>query len=187
MSQKRSYTLREIQETDLGIMLEWRNSERIRAYMYTDHVITPQEHGQWFQKLQESQSEKCLMFLREYEPTGIVRITQIDSNSRKCYWGFYTGDVNAPKGSGLVMGYLALEYIFSKLAMRKVCGEAFAFNEASLGYHRKLGFVDEGRFVKHVLKKDQYEDIVCFALFENEWNKKRIELGPFLFPEESLG
>jgi UDP-4-amino-4,6-dideoxy-N-acetyl-beta-L-altrosamine N-acetyltransferase len=172
---------------DLEIILEWRNSERIRAHMYSDHVISGQEHRQWFKRLQESHSEKCLMFLRETEPTGVVRITQIDSTHRRCYWGFYIGDTNAPKGSGLMMGYLALEYIFSKLDMRKVCGEAFAFNKASLSYHLKMGFVEEGRFVEHVLKNGRYEDIVGFALFKDEWNKKRIELGQLLYSEESLG
>ena len=43
--------LRQITVKDLEIMLKWRNSESIRRYMLTDHVITLKEHRAWYQRM----------------------------------------------------------------------------------------------------------------------------------------
>jgi len=43
--------LRPIEEGDLATVLEWRNSERIRANMYTDHLISREEHRAGFAKV----------------------------------------------------------------------------------------------------------------------------------------
>ena len=36
--------LRPVLESDLGLIRQWRNSERIRANMFTDHIISSEEH-----------------------------------------------------------------------------------------------------------------------------------------------
>ena len=40
--------LRPLQADDKDQILAWRNSPDVRAYMYTDHVISPDEHARWF-------------------------------------------------------------------------------------------------------------------------------------------
>ena len=68
-----------------------------------------------------------------------------------------------------MMGRLGIEYVFKQLGIRKLCGEAFAYNTSSIRFHKKLGFTEEGRFLKHILKNGVYEDIVSFALFKDDW------------------
>lgn len=162
--------LRQIVEDDLEIILKWRNSEHVRANMFTDHIITKEEHMSWYNNFKKyEQLNKYMVY--EYSGTsiGLVNITQIDRLNSKCHWGFYIGEKNAPKGSGLAMGYLALEYIFEVLKIRKLCSEILAFNQASINYHKKLGFSIEGRLKEHVLKKGVYNDVIIMALFQREW------------------
>ena len=40
--------LRRLEDEDRTRILAWRNSPDVRAYMYTDHVIAPEEHAAWF-------------------------------------------------------------------------------------------------------------------------------------------
>jgi len=82
------------------------------------------------------------------------------------------------------MGFLALEYIFEQHHFRKLCAEAFAFNEGSIKYHTRLGFSQEGRFVEHVLKNGRYHDIVSFALFRQGWLAHKSALAAKVFREE---
>lgn len=162
--------LRQLVESDLATVLEWRNSEHVSSNMLTDHIITKEEHFLWYKNLlSQKQMNKYLVYEYLGDPVGLVYLTQIDNFNNKCYWGFYIGEKDAPKGSGLAMGYLALEYFFKVLRIRKICSEVLAFNKASINYHKKLGFTMEGRLVKHILKKDSYEDVIIMALFEQEW------------------
>ncbi|GAM09646.1 spermidine N(1)-acetyltransferase [Geobacter sp. OR-1] len=161
--------LRPIEERDLATVLGWRNSERVRSYMYTDHVISPDEHHAWFTRLSGDPFPTVLIFEYRGTPVGLKNFTQIDRRNNRCYWGFYLGEADLPRGCGTAMGFLALEYIFERQQLRKLCAEAFAFNDGSVKYHTRLGFRQEGRYLQHVLKNGVYEDIVSFALFRDDW------------------
>ena len=86
-----------------------------------------------------------------------------------CDWGFYIGEQTAPKGLGTVLGYKALEYIFEQLKMRKVCAEVLDYNEASIHFHKKLGFIEEGRLQEHVFKDGAYHDVILMGMFAENW------------------
>lgn len=173
--------LRPAQQDDLAKILKWRNTSRIRAVMFTDRTITADEHRAWFERLQEEKSAYCMVFEFQVRPVGVVNIVQIDRHSNKCSWGFYLGEIDVPRGIGAVMGYLALEYIFEVLSIRKLCSEVLAFNTRSIRFHEKMGFVKEGHLAKHVLKNGSYEDVVVMAHFHESWIKSKNKLKEICF------
>ena len=180
MPTREGYALRPVEEKDLGIILAWRNSERIRANMYTDHVITLEEHLQWFERIRSKGLARPLLFEISGKPAGIVNINRVDRVNNACHWGFYLGDADAPRGCGTVMGFLGLEHLFENLKIHKVIGEAFAFNQASIAFHEKLGFSREGHFRRHILKNGEYQDILVFGFFADQWPDLKPELFRFL-------
>ncbi len=163
------FSLRPIEENDLDIVLKWRNTERIRINMYHDHLITKEEHGRWFQKLMSADDSQFLIFERGATPVGVVSFSQIDRKNGNGKWGFYIGEENMPKGTGFSMGVLGVNYAFEKMNLRKLSGEAFAFNASSILFHNRLGFRFEGQLRKHVLKQGKHEDVLLFALLREEW------------------
>lgn len=171
MSGHDSYRLRLIEEADLEKMLEWRNSERIRAVMFNDQLIPMDDHRAWFERLKLEKNAICLIFEIKGTPVGVVNVVQIDKRNSRCFWGFYLGETGTPAGSGSVMGYCALEYIFEVLGFQKLCAEVLASNLKSIEFHKKLGFIEEGIFVKHVLKNNKYEDVIAMAHFNEKWIK----------------
>ena len=56
------YSMRPIEERDLELLLNWRNSERIHSLMLTDHKITWEEHYQWFKKISEYEPKRNFVF-----------------------------------------------------------------------------------------------------------------------------
>ena len=176
MLRREDYRLRPVEEADLPRILEWRNSERIRVNMYTDHIISIEEHRDWYHNLRKGGHSVCLVFERLDRPCGIVNFTGFDRKGGRCDWGFYLGETDLPRGTGDVMGMLGLEYAFEKLNIRKLCGEAFAFNTSSIKFFGRLGFSEEGRFSRHALKCGKHEDVVRFALFKEDWEKNREQL-----------
>ncbi|HEY9857801.1 MAG TPA: UDP-4-amino-4,6-dideoxy-N-acetyl-beta-L-altrosamine N-acetyltransferase [Stenomitos sp.] len=167
------YLLRPMADSDLERVLAWRNSERIRTCMFTDQPIALEAHRAWWDRAKSNPQAEHLVFERDGLPLGVVNVTQIDRHHGRCSWGFYIGEAEAPRGSGTVMGILALDHIFHRLGVRKLCAEVLGSNAASLGYHLKLGFKQEGRLVRHVLKGDRYEDVVLFAHFAADWAAAR--------------
>ena len=42
--------LRDLHLNDLSLILEWRNSPKVRKNMYSQHEITIKEHLKWWEK-----------------------------------------------------------------------------------------------------------------------------------------
>ena len=169
MSTPHRMQLRPVEQGDLELMLAWRNSQRVRANMYTGHEITAAEHFAWFERLSTSIDSFTFLFEADGRPLGVVNLNHLDRRNNRCHWGFYLGETDAPPGSGSRMAYLALCRVFDDLKLNKVIGEAFAFNAASIAYHEKLGFSREGHFREHVLRDGGYQDVLSFALLRRDW------------------
>lgn len=181
MSGQDDFRIRLMQETDLDTVMNWRNSERIRMVMFNDHLISQEEHRAWFKRFNDEGNAFCFIFEINGRPVGVVNVERIDKRNSKCYWGFYLGESDVPKSSGTKMGYLALKYIFEELNIRKLCSEVLASNLQSIRFHKKLGFVREGLFIKHVSKNGRFEDVIAMALFASEWKKQKETLEELLF------
>lgn len=180
MVQTGIFLLRPLQKTDLQLVLEWRNSPRIRAVMFSDQIITPEEHEAWFERQHKQQNYSSLVFEMNHHPVGIVCFTDLDTKNKKCQWGFYLGVEGLPKGSGLCMGILGLRYGFEFLEMHKIIGEVLTFNTPSINFHKKLGFLEEGLFQKHIMKNGQYQDVLSLAMFRNLWFQKEADFNEML-------
>jgi len=181
MTQVPEFRLREMTEDDLEMVLAWRNAERVRANMYTDHVISLDEHRAWFSRVKEDPEAVYLICEHQGTPIGCVNFVQIDRKNRNAYWGFYLGEEQGPRGRGSIMEYLALEYAFGPLDLRKLCCEVFCFNHPVIKLHTKFGFQEEGCFRRHVLKNGNYEDIAALAIFKEEWEANREKMEKICF------
>lgn len=169
MASHTDYSLQPFERHHLEQVLRWRNSDAVRAYMYNDEPIGWEDHQRWYERMIVDASCDYRLFCYHDAPIGLTSATRIDRRSGKCFWGLYIGEPNVPPGSGLWLGYHALNHMFDELEMRKVICEAFAFNTRALRLYEKLGFSVEGIFKHHELKGGRYEDVVSLALFEDEW------------------
>jgi UDP-4-amino-4,6-dideoxy-N-acetyl-beta-L-altrosamine N-acetyltransferase len=168
-----NFSIRPIELNDKDRILQWRNSERVRCNMYSDHVISQLEHDAWFARALAEIPALYLIFLNEGKSIGFVSFTNISTANGRCYWAFYLGEADVPRGAGSVMEFFAMDYAFLTLNIRKLCCEVFSFNVGVIKLHEKFGFMQEGRFVNHYLKNNKYEDIVCLAKFGTNWIDER--------------
>lgn len=152
---------------DLALVLSWRNHPKIRRYMFTQHEITLAEHQRWFEQASKNACKQLLIFEVEAIPQGFVQLTQLENNPI-ADWGFYAAP-EAPKGTGRRMGQAALRYAFEHLALHKLCGQALAFNEPSIRFHRALGFQQEGLLRDQHYDGKRFHDVFCFGLLISEW------------------
>lgn len=168
--------LRAVRASDKNRILFWRNSEHVRAHMFSDHIITQEEHAAWFAHIMQVQPPVFLIFELNGKPVGAVNAGHIDRQNESCSWGFYLGERDLPRGTGLIMGCLALEYIFEQLHVRKIFGEVLDCNHASIAYHRRLGFVQEGQRADAVQKNGAYHTSIIFVLLKEDWQNAKEDL-----------
>jgi UDP-4-amino-4,6-dideoxy-N-acetyl-beta-L-altrosamine N-acetyltransferase len=171
MSESTLAGIRSMTERDLEQVLLWRNHPDVRRYMYSQHVISLDEHARWFSGASQDPGRHLLVFDINRTPRGFLQINQIASGGI-ADWGFYA-DPDAPKGTGRALGDAALRYAFDTLGLHKLCGQALAFNERSIHFHLSLGFQREGFLRQQHFDGEQYHDVVCFGLLASECNQPK--------------
>lgn len=159
--------IRAVVPDDLPMVLDWRNHPEVRRYMLTQHDISLDEHRRWFAKVSEDATRRLLIVEDAEEPIGYVHFSQVQKNG-VADWGFYAKP-ESPKGVGQKIGTTALSYAFDDLQLHKVCGQALSFNMASIAFHRRLGFVQEGVLRDQCMIDGVRHDLVCFGLLQHEW------------------
>lgn len=164
--------LRSLHADDLDMVRAWRNHIDVRRYMYTQHLISEAEHRAWFKCANEDPAKHLLIFERDGQPVGFVNISVIDSQAQRAEWGFYLAHAASP-GSGKLLGKHALRHAFDKLQLHKVCGEALVYNERSIRFHERFGFIQEARLRDHHFNGLEYHDVIGFGLLASEWRQNQ--------------
>lgn len=159
--------LRKMVETDLPLVLKWRNHPGVRRCMFTQHEVTPEEHAQWFTRLCHDDTQSSLIFVIDDIPLGYVNFKKTVALA-VADWGFYIAP-DAPKGTGRQLGTAVLNYAFRQMKLHKVCAQVLGYNENSKNFHLSLGFKREGVLKQQYFDGEDYHDVECFGLLSNEW------------------
>ncbi|TDO16637.1 MULTISPECIES: UDP-2,4-diacetamido-2,4,6-trideoxy-beta-L-altropyranose hydrolase [Halomonas] len=162
------HILRPMQEPDLERVLAWRNHPQVRRHMYTQRLITLDEHRGWFERASQAPQRHLLIYEQEGEPLGFVNLNVVDTTAGRAEWGFYLAP-DAPRGSGQGLGQCILTYAFTTLRLHKLCGEVLADNTRSQGFHERLGFRREATHRDHFHDGNTYHDVIGFGLLAEEW------------------
>jgi UDP-4-amino-4,6-dideoxy-N-acetyl-beta-L-altrosamine N-acetyltransferase len=163
------YKLKPMSYEDLDLVLTWRNSPRVRENMYTNHVITTEEHQRWFEKASRDPSKRLLMCVDESNiAVGVVSFSDIDPVHKRATWAFYSGE-SSRRGVGSEMERLALDFAFENLGLEKLNCEVLSFNMPVVDFHRKYGFRVEGIFRGQYSRDGVVHDVFRLAHFRRDW------------------
>lgn len=160
--------LRTMREDDLEMVLAWRNAPEIRSCMLNTEEITPEAHAAWYHRTSSDPDRALLIVEVNTQPIGFVQFSRLQSQLTP-EWGFYAAP-NAPKGSGSLLGKLALEHAFHVRGLQKLRGQALANNAASIRFHRKLGFIQQSPS-DAACDNNPGRNLLTFELTRAAWEK----------------
>lgn len=155
-------------EQFLPLIREWRNRDEVRKFMYTRHLISENEHLEWWKRVNGSTDTIPLIFEYESVPMAFVSFSGIDSQNKNASWAFYLGPM-AKRGIGSLVELLAIQYAFQKLRLHKLKCEVLAINQSVIKLHKKFGFSEEGLFKEEHFYETEFVDVVRLGLLSNDW------------------
>ena len=163
--------LRPMVQTDLELVLAWRNHPEVRRYMYTRHEIALEEHASWYARASVQPGRHLLIFEIGGSAQGFVNLHE-SAPGGIAEWGFYVAP-DASRGTGGRLGQSLLNHAFEVLGLHKLCAEVLGFNERSIRFHLRLGFQQEGLLRQQHFDGQGYHDVLCFGLLAADWRASR--------------
>jgi UDP-4-amino-4,6-dideoxy-N-acetyl-beta-L-altrosamine N-acetyltransferase len=165
-------SFRPLEDGDRDRLLAWRNSPQVAAYMYSDHLITPEEHARWFAEIAGDPTRAYWIIEMDRTPVGLVNLYHI--HSEQCKWAYYLAD---PATRGLGVGawveFRTLDHVFSDLGLIRLWCEVLADNEAVWNLHLSFGFKVTERLEDHVIKGGVPRTVLCLKLTKEGWAERR--------------
>jgi len=166
--------LRPILEEDVPHFFTWINDPEVSRLLGRTMPISLEQEKEWFQN-NLKESKKFNLAIVDAEKNlliGSIGVHAIDYVSglgttgavigNKDYWG---------KGYGTEAKMLLLEFLFHQLNLRKIYSEVLGFNERSINYSLKCGYVKEATFPNHFYRDGEYWDKIVLALYREQWEK----------------
>ena len=164
--------IRAVTAGDLPMVLAWRNHPDVRRFMFTQHEIGLDEHSNWFAKASLDASRRLLIVEDAKQAFAYVQFSQV-AEGGIADWGFYARP-DTSKGTGKKLGITALNYAFSELKLHKVCGQSIQGNKASIAFHQRMGFTQEGVLRDQQRIEGGYHNLYCFGLLADEWQPENL-------------
>lgn len=157
-----------IEEKHLQKILEWRTTEEITRFMYTDIEYNLDNQKKWFKKIQEDENGRYWLIEYKSEIIGFVSITDIEWVHKRGTWNFYIGNMKYAMLAGFLGAYV-YNYAFLELGLEKLSGEVMDINESVKKIHIKQGAREVGVLEHHIYKNGTWHDVFLFEMTKRNW------------------
>ena len=164
--------LRPLKETDFEKYYEWHSDDTIRfqASMHP-FVVSERNESEWFENAIKDLSNKrvifSIVFVETDELIGYFMLNDINLINKNASLGIVIGEKQYQgKGLGKEIIKLGTDYGFNNLGLEKISLDVVNENIFASKLYKKLGFMNEGLFVKHYFFNGSYYDIMRMAKFK---------------------
>lgn len=150
-----------------------RNEENVKKWMYSDHIITENEHLNWLKKLSKDASNKVYAVVTgSGEALGVVSINSINTIHERAEWAYYLSK-DSRSGIGAILEYEIINYIFNNLNIQKLNCEVIEGNDSVISIHTKFGFQIEGFRKSNIIKAGERLGVHFLGITKEEWIARR--------------
>ncbi len=141
-------------EDDLEMVLNWRNSEHIRQYASTKEIIDLQTHTRWFHTLKEK-GDLYFIIETDNKAVGLIWANKFIHNS--CETGMYIYETEIQNTLFAYKASLTLnDYLFNTKNLDSITCEILHENSRSIRYTLSLNYKEQKKndtLIWYVLRK----------------------------------
>lgn len=165
--------LRAIEETDLEILLNWRNNPENRIFFREFKELNATNQKNWFDKyvIQDNQTQMfAIVELATNQIIGACGLCYIDWINRSADFSIYIGkdDLYIDDIYAIEAAQLMEKYGFEELNLHRLWAEIYSIDEKKQLFFEALNFKKEGVFKETHWTEGKWVDSIYFAkLFGN--------------------
>lgn len=128
--------------------------------MYRDEPIGVEEHQAWFSSAMSDHEDHIhRLALIQSAPSGVMSLTHIDRVSGVAEWGGYLApQVTRGVGHGRQLLESSMAFARDEVGLGRLIVEVLEINQSALGLYRSMGFIEETRMSRAVVRDGQQVD-----------------------------
>lgn len=121
---------------DKVMVLEWRNHESIRKWMFNQEEIELDNHLKYIDTLTTKKDKVYFLVKVKHEPIGVIDFTNIETNQADI--GLYAKPNLRGMGNKLMESII--DYGFNTLKVKTLRAEVFEENKSAIKLYKKFAF-----------------------------------------------
>ena len=171
-----SVTLREIRESDLEKIMNWRMAPDITRYMNTDPKLTLEGQQKWLEAIRVNQDVCYWMILVDGQEAGVINLTGLTREDRVLGWAYYVGEKKLRSlKTALSLEMSLYDYIFDVLRKEVLISDVFTLNKGVVQLHLLCGCEILEEKKAHICKGGEFYDVTYMRMTRERWQQVRGE------------
>ena len=143
-----------LNHNDISLVLQMRNHEKIRTWMYRQNPILEEGHLGFIANLETDTEKRYFLVKQKDTVIGSINFSNIRYGSSVDF-GIYINPFIKTKGLGILLESAASEYAFNELDVEKINLEVLEHNKKAINFYKRCGF----NFTNSTIIEDQ--TIIC--------------------------
>jgi UDP-4-amino-4,6-dideoxy-N-acetyl-beta-L-altrosamine N-acetyltransferase len=148
----------------------WRNHETIRRWMYSEHVISIEEHNVFIENLKNDNKNSYWLIKHKVEDDyiGVIYLNRIDFINKNACLGIYVNPFLKKTGIGRILIKYLIKLTFNILKFHTLKLEVLENNEKAINFYKKSGFSEEGRLKEFISKDKKWNNVIIMGIINHE-------------------
>lgn len=170
--------LRGVEPEDWEVFYQWNMDseliQNVRSLEFpSSQSRTKQEVEERSKKAPDNDSIMLEIKLVETSQSiGVILSHHADRRNGTFMYGVAIGAEFQRKGYAKEAILLLMKYFFEELRYQKCTVNIYGWNEDSIAFHEKLGFIKEGQHRRMIYAKGQYWDELFYGMTIEEWRER---------------
>jgi len=140
------------------MVLNWRNDESIKKWMYSQDAIIIENHLQYIDTLEASKTKQYMAVKMLDKYIGVIDFTNINFQTKTTDFGLYANPFEKVAGVGRILEECCIKYAFEILKLDTMMLEVFNDNERAINLYKKYNFQEAGK------KEINNKEVICMEL-----------------------
>lgn len=124
-------------------VLQWRNHDTVRRWMYNKELIALKDHMQFIDTLKRRDDRVYFLVKNKDKEVGVIDLTSINLTQESAEIGLYAKP--GTKGAGKVLIESILDYGFKHLMLKTLYSNVYIGNIGAIKLYEKFGFIEKKR------------------------------------------
>jgi len=153
-------------------VLSWRNNSSVREWMYTDHIISPDEHNRFLTGTIDEEINFYWVVIKDEIELGVLSINRVDWKNKNAYLGLYRNPDCKIQDVGKILIKLTQTIVFDLMQFNTLKLEVIEGNRI-ISIYKRSGFREEGVLREFVYKNDEYVNVIVMGILKKEYESRK--------------